>query len=191
MSAEPRNLNIANGITIARVLLLAPTAYCLMYAASREWLWTALILATVGFCLDKADGIVARRLGQETPFGALIDPIADKLWLYTLLLILLRSWAASYVGTWIFLVRDLAVTGLREETLARGLVIRAAYLGKLKFRLQAAYVLVSMLMLAMGRGGNSILSVFRETVLIVAVCMTILSGLRYFTSNSRSTSRAG
>lgn len=74
-------LNWPNRITIVRIALIAPLVIGLMNVNSD---WNAMRHATLGlFCLmalsDALDGLLARRLGQETPLGRFLDPLGDKL----------------------------------------------------------------------------------------------------------------
>lgn len=76
-----RTVNIANKITILRVLLIPVflvLIYC--YAPGREWLrHMALGIYVTASLSDILDGYIARRLNQRTAFGARLDPLADKL----------------------------------------------------------------------------------------------------------------
>jgi cardiolipin synthase len=69
-------LTIPNVVTLARFLLIIPVAWLLI---SGDHATTALILLTVFGLTDWVDGFLARRMGQESAIGALIDPIADRL----------------------------------------------------------------------------------------------------------------
>jgi cardiolipin synthase len=67
-------MNIANGLTALR-LLLAPPIVAAMWAGR---LWLAIVLFAVASITDLLDGALARRFHLETPFGAYLDPVADK-----------------------------------------------------------------------------------------------------------------
>jgi cardiolipin synthase len=70
----PRWMNAANGLTALR-LLLAPPIVAAMWTGRHG---LALALFMIAAATDVLDGAAARRFGQETPFGAYLDPIADK-----------------------------------------------------------------------------------------------------------------
>ena len=70
----PGRMNIANGLTALR-LLLAPPIVAAMWAGR---LWLAIVLFAVASITDLLDGALARRFHLETPFGAYLDPVADK-----------------------------------------------------------------------------------------------------------------
>ncbi len=73
-------MNLANKLSIFRLLLVPFIVGCLLYyAPDREALrWVAVGLFVLGMLTDALDGYIARRQHQETPLGALLDPIADK-----------------------------------------------------------------------------------------------------------------
>lgn len=73
-------MSLANKLSLFRLLLVPFIVACLLYyAPEREVLrWVALGLFVLGMLTDALDGYVARRQGQATPLGTLLDPIADK-----------------------------------------------------------------------------------------------------------------
>lgn len=73
-------MNLANKLSILRLLLVPFIVGCLLYyAPEREALrWVALGLFVLGALTDALDGYIARRHRQATPLGAILDPIADK-----------------------------------------------------------------------------------------------------------------
>jgi CDP-diacylglycerol--glycerol-3-phosphate 3-phosphatidyltransferase len=133
---------------------------------------------TAVFCVamstDWLDGRLARRAGRTSPFGSLLDPVADKLLVLSTLVVLLDqgvfpAWmVAAIVG------RELLVSGLRLAALERGVVIPARDLGKLKTWSQA---------IAAAVGGLAAAGVWSDSVswwcLLVAVALTWISGLDY------------
>lgn len=74
-------LNWPNRITIARIVLVVPLVICLLRLNSgwEHWRHLALALVTITALSDALDGFLARRLGEETPLGRFLDPVADKL----------------------------------------------------------------------------------------------------------------
>lgn len=76
-------LNIANQITLLRILLVAPLAYCLLHindgGASSQYRYYAIGLFAFMAFSDFLDGFVARRLNQVSKLGTILDPLADKI----------------------------------------------------------------------------------------------------------------
>lgn len=77
------SLTWANRITVSRIVLVAPFAVCLLNLREPGWETisrrTALAVMAVMAASDLLDGLLARRLRQETPLGRFLDPVADKL----------------------------------------------------------------------------------------------------------------
>jgi len=74
-------LNWPNRLTIARIVLVAPLVICLLNSQADQphWRRLALGILAVMAMTDALDGFLARRLGEETPLGRFLDPVADKL----------------------------------------------------------------------------------------------------------------
>ena len=114
----------------------------------------AAALFAIAALTDGLDGYIARRQRQETTFGKLMDPLADKL-LVTAALVSLVS--LDRLAAWVAMViiaREFAVTGLRSVAAERGVVISASWLGKAKTGLQVAAIfgLIAFEPTAGGRG---------------------------------------
>ena len=78
------NLTAANQLTLLRMLLIPPFVILLIYG-HRGWALTTFLAAGV---TDLFDGLIARRTGQKTTLGAWLDPMADKLLLVTMFIML-------------------------------------------------------------------------------------------------------
>src|SRR5581483_2026669 len=92
----------------------------------------ALAIFLVAACTDLIDGYLARRWGQVTTVGTLLDPIADKLLISAALISLVQI---RQVPAWLVIViigREFAGSGLRSIAAAEGYTIRASELGKTK-----------------------------------------------------------
>jgi len=74
-------LNWPNRITIARIALITPFVICLLNlnAGWTGWRYLSLVLFVIMAASDGLDGFLARRLGESTPLGRFLDPVADKL----------------------------------------------------------------------------------------------------------------
>jgi CDP-diacylglycerol---glycerol-3-phosphate 3-phosphatidyltransferase len=166
-------MTFADQLTVARVAL-APVVvllYTVDFSGHDYW-------ATAVFCIamstDWFDGRVARRSGNTSSFGSLLDPVADKVLVLATLVVLLDqgvfpAWmVAAIVG------RELLVSGLRLAALERGVVIPARDLGKLKNWSQA---------LAAAIGGLAAGGLWSDTIawwaLLVALVLSWVSGLDY------------
>jgi CDP-diacylglycerol--glycerol-3-phosphate 3-phosphatidyltransferase len=135
-------------------------------------------VATVVFCVAMAtdwfDGRIARRSGRTSPFGSLLDPVADKILVMATLVVLLEQHVFPAWMVALIVVRELLISGLRLAAVERGVVIAARDLGKLKTWSQA---------IAAGIGGLAAAGVWHTSVstwaLAVALALTWISGLDY------------
>ena len=134
--------------------------------------------ATAVFCVAMAtdwfDGRIARSRGRTSPLGSLLDPVADKILVLAVLVMLVDRDVAPGWMVAAIVVRELLVTGLRLAALERGVVLHARDLGKLKTWAQAVAAAI---------GGFAAAGAWRNDVawwaLLVAVVLTWLSGLDY------------
>jgi CDP-diacylglycerol--glycerol-3-phosphate 3-phosphatidyltransferase len=145
------------------------------------------VIAAIVFALaaasDGLDGYIARRRGQITNFGKLMDPLADKLLVVAALVSLV---ALDRLEAWIAMViiaRELAVTGLRSVAAERGVVIAASWLGKVKTALQIAAIFALI--------AYDPAPLWVDLLLYAAVAMTLISGADYFINLRRTLADAG
>jgi CDP-diacylglycerol--glycerol-3-phosphate 3-phosphatidyltransferase len=116
------------------------------------YLHLSVLLFIFAAVTDLLDGFIARRFGAVSEFGKLIDPLADKLLVMTVLVLLVAQrgdlTGAPWVPGWmvvLVLAREIWVTGLRGIAAARGLIIAASDSGKIKSALQMAAILFLLL----------------------------------------------
>lgn len=135
--ARPSNLNIANVVTMARIVMVPVVAVLLLHDQGRGVTWRlwALGVFVLAMVSDHVDGELARRLGLITDLGKIADPIADKLLLGTVLVIFSTFGQVWWWVTALILVREVGVTLLRFWVIRYG-VIAASSGGKLKTLLQ-------------------------------------------------------
>lgn len=143
-------LNLPNSLTVVRMFLVPPMVAAMLMpeseafgAAARDAIAAGLfLLASV---TDFLDGYLARSRGLVTDFGKLLDPIADKLLVGSALVALVGMGRASALAVIVILGREFAISGIRSYAATRGLVIAAAWWGKIKMVVQI--VAITMLML--------------------------------------------
>ena len=165
--ALPDALTMARALSVPFVVLL----YAWDFSGHDYW-------ATAVFCVAMAtdwfDGRIARSRGRSSALGSLLDPVADKILVLAVLVMLVD---VRVVPGWMvaaIVVRELLVTGLRLAALERGVVLHARDLGKLKTWSQA---------IAAAVGGFAAAGAWSDRVgwwaLFVAVVLTLVSGLDY------------
>ena len=116
---------LPNILTLGRIALIP--VFALIYVATETYYWVAAILFATAAATDWLDGYLARRLGQTTPFGAFLDPVADKLIVVTALVLLIGNHGNLWltIPGVVIVGREIAISALREwmaEMNRRGLV---------------------------------------------------------------------
>jgi CDP-diacylglycerol--glycerol-3-phosphate 3-phosphatidyltransferase len=174
VATEPGLWNIANILTMVR-LLLVPGLVLLMFAGGghdpgwRSLAWAAFSIAMI---TDLLDGELARRRNLVTDFGKIADPIADKAIMGAALVCLSVLDDLPWWVTVTILTREFGITLLRFWVIRHG-VIPASKGGKLKTLAQG--IGVGMYILAL----TGVLATLRWWVMAAAVALTVGTGLDY------------
>ncbi len=168
-------MNWPNRLSILRVLMI-PFIVLTLYLPGAGA--AALALFVLACVTDWLDGWMARRYHIVTNFGKFLDPVADKLLVLSTVIALcgrgdFPAWACV-----IFLMRELAVDGLRLVAVEQGRVIAAGKLGKIKTTLQMLMV-ISLLLAGCGLE----LGVVPWVLTALALLMTVYRGVDYFARN--------
>ena len=131
-------LNVPNLLTWLRIIAI-PLLVALYYLpdpwlALRDKNLTACILFTAAAITDWLDGYLARRLNQQSAFGAFLDPVADKLIVAAALIILVELNRVPGVIAVIIIGREITISALREwmAKLGRAKSVAVNFLGKIK-----------------------------------------------------------
>jgi CDP-diacylglycerol--glycerol-3-phosphate 3-phosphatidyltransferase len=167
--AAPSLLNVANALTVAR-LLLVPACVAFLAAGGTGYRYLAFAAFAVASMTDLADGELARRRNLITDFGKIADPIADKALTGSALVTLSVLGELAWWITIVILARELAVTLLRFWVIRRG-VIAASRGGKIKTLLQVIAISLYILPWA--------IPVEREVLMGAAVVVTVATGIDY------------
>ena len=169
VTAAPRLLNVANALTVAR-LLLVPVCVGFLAAGGTGYRYIAFAAFAVASMTDLADGELARRRNLITDFGKIADPIADKALTGSALITLSALGDLAWWITIVIVARELAVTALRFWVIRRG-VIAASRGGKIKTMLQVIAISLYILPWA--------IPVEREVLMGAAVAVTLATGIDY------------
>jgi CDP-diacylglycerol--glycerol-3-phosphate 3-phosphatidyltransferase len=143
-------MNLPNSITMSRIIMIPLFLWIL--SQHFPWHgWQQEILASILFVLasitDGLDGYLARRRGQITTMGMLLDPLADKI-MVAAAFIALVAYNPQVVKVWIVVViigREFLISGLRSIASSEGFTITASELGKLKTVTQIVSVVSAIL----------------------------------------------
>jgi CDP-diacylglycerol--glycerol-3-phosphate 3-phosphatidyltransferase len=170
-------MNLANRLTILRIVLIIPFIIVLKYSPDN------LALKIGAFCIfglasitDFLDGYLARKHNMVSDFGKLMDPLADKILVISAFIIFVEL---SYIPSWMIIViitREFLITGIRTLAAAKGDVIAAGNLGKWKTTTQMIGI---MLIILLGE------SSWNFYIMIIPVALTLMSGWDYI-KNSKN-----
>jgi len=172
--------NVPNLLSISRILAV-PVFVILMLDPSPARALAAGIVFSLASATDWLDGYLARKWGQVTKIGKLLDPVADKI-LITAALVTLVEIRSDVVASWIAIViigRELAVSGLRSIAAAEGVVIPAENMGK--FKVAAQILAVVSLLLDYYLDQDWLRNLGRVS-LWIAMVLAVVSSISYFKS---------
>ncbi len=166
-------LNLPNLLAIFRVLL-APLFFFILideesFSIHQSWVnYFAALIFTIACVTDFFDGYIARSWNQKTKFGAIIDPLADKMLTLAGFLGLMVIDRANPWAVYLILIREFFITGFRVFMASDGVDVSASMAGKVKttFQMIAIGFLVMQWFLA-------------EILLWIAVVLTLYSGFEY------------
>jgi CDP-diacylglycerol--glycerol-3-phosphate 3-phosphatidyltransferase len=157
---------LPNFLTLLRIILL-PFIVVLVIGGYYR---VALLLFLLSAFTDFLDGFIARRYGQITSLGILLDPIADKLLTSSTLISLAYVKLCDPFSVIAIVGREEAVTGMRAIAASRGLVIPASAGGKLK----TALIMVSITLILLG------VRPWGELLLVISAFVALYTGALYF-----------
>ena len=166
-------MGLPDQLTVARVAAapLVVVLYIWDFPGHAYW-GTAVFIAAMA--TDQVDGWLARRAGRTTPLGSLLDPVADKILVLTVLIVLVGEGVCPGWMVAAIVAREFLVSGLRLAAIERGIVLRARDLSKVKTWAQAVAAAV---------GGFALAGAWSEHAawwtLLVALILTWVSGIDY------------
>lgn len=164
-------LNLPTVLTLSRIVLIP----VFVFTVYPHPLLGTLVFA-IASLTDSLDGYFARRSGEVTKFGIILDPIADKFLIISALIVLVDM---ERLSAWIaitLIVRDFLVTGLRVVALSKDIIIPAELGGKLKTTLQISAILCLILMRSI-----TFIDLYDIGIILIsaALVLSIVSGIRY------------
>ncbi len=177
-------MTLANQLTLIRLVAVVPVMVALYLPF--QWARTvALVVYVLAILTDYFDGIVARRSGEVTGFGKLMDSIADKALIVSIFFALVGEGSMAAWMAAIMVIREFAVTGMRMVALEAGEVIAANRWGKAKMNAQSLAVFILLLGQPGMSGWRGVVSEIGWWAMLVAVVLTLLSGWSYLRDTPR------
>ncbi len=163
--------NIPTVLTFSRIISIP---FFLVIAPTRPLL--GAIVFSLASLTDFLDGYIARKTGQITKFGILLDPIADKFLVISALILLVDMGRLSVFVATVIIIREFLVTGLRIAALTKKIVIQAEMGGKLKTVAQIAAIICLVL-------GDTLfgidLYIPGQILIWIALILAVVSGIQY------------
>jgi CDP-diacylglycerol--glycerol-3-phosphate 3-phosphatidyltransferase len=178
--SPPPVLNIANVLTVIRLLLVPVFVWALVARNGQDvdWRLGAFAVFALAAITDRFDGELARRWGLVTAFGTIADPIADKALIGSALIGLSGLGLLPWWVTVVILGREIGITLLRFAVLRHG-IIPASRGGKAKTLVQTIAIGLYVLPLPELLGRSDLLDGARWAVMLVAVLLTVVTGVDY------------
>ncbi len=190
-------MNIANRLTVSRIVLTCVFMFFLSFPFKGAWLLWSKIASLFIFILaalsDYLDGLFAKKKNMITDFGKLMDPIADKI-------LVIAAFAAfvqiQIIDAWMLVIiisREIIITSLRLFALNKGKVLSATRAGKHKTVSQMLVIMVILIfivskeiMLTFFTWDPGWEHLFRQGIyvlMLLTVGLTLYSGLSYLWDN--------
>lgn len=188
-------MNLANKLTISRIAL---TFIFMVFLFSKGIIFkvSALLTFIIASWTDFFDGFLAKKRGEVSDFGRLMDPIADKVLVIAAFLAFVEM---KLIPAWIVVIivsREFIITGLRLIALAKGEVIEAAMAGKHKTVSQMVSIYIILIFIIFKESGTSVFRFWNENLeylfkgiifymMILTALFTLISGISYLVRNKR------
>tara|TARA_B100001540_G_C15795179_1_gene637311 strand:- start:537 stop:1085 length:549 start_codon:yes stop_codon:yes gene_type:complete len=177
--------NISNILTLLRIIVIPVIVICI-YLKNPVYGWLGFVLFCLASITDYFDGYIARIRNEITNFGTFLDPIADKLLVAAVILILTSK---EVIADWetipalIILLREIAVSGLREYLAGIKVSVPASRISKIKTSIQ----LIALALLILIESGVSIIPILLigKLALWIAGILTLYTGYDYLKSGLR------
>ena len=177
-------LNVATILTISRIIFIPGIAFCYIYN-NGELRNLAAFIFLLALVTDYFDGLIARKFNQETPFGAFLDPIADKLLVVVTILLLSRTFDSIFflIPSLIIVSREFLVIAIRQKLAEIRVLVpmRVNNLGKVK----TAFQMTSLFLLLHPNIFISFINLHTIGLLLlfIAAVLTVISFI-YYVRNS-------
>ena len=186
MSSTPTTYSIPTLLTYGRILAVPLIVLCFFIEGKLQSSdfarWTALAVFAIASITDFFDGYLARIWQQTSNIGKMLDPIADKLLVASVLLLVAADGTIAGWSIWaaiIILCREILVSGLREYLAALKVSVPVTRIAKWKTTIQ----MVAIAFLLAGPAGDKILPYTTEmgiVLLWIAAAITLYTGYDYF-----------
>jgi len=184
--------NIPNILTLIRIGAIPIVVALLWDLPSQTQSVVTCIIFVVAMITDIVDGYLARKWNLLTPIGAYLDPLADKLMVATVLIMLIPlGWAPAWLIA-LLLCREMSITGLRGIASQQNLIITASPLGKTKTAYQSTAIGMLLWHYPLELPGIRPISIHScgIVLLYISVFFAMISAVEYFYLYYKATKNA-
>ena len=172
-------MNLPNELTMARIVFtLFMIAFILL--PGKAFAWLSFFMYGVASLTDAADGHIARSRNLVTNFGKFMDPLADKILNYSVMVLLIPEGLIPPVALVLILFREFMVSGIRLSAAEQGTVIAANIWGKIKTTFQDVSLVAILLLRAVG---VTFLPPLSNVLMWICAALTVVSGVIYMVQN--------
>jgi CDP-diacylglycerol--glycerol-3-phosphate 3-phosphatidyltransferase len=185
-------LTLPNIFTISRAIL-APVFMALLLAGGRTLTLCAVVVFIIAAITDYLDGWVARKRGESSAWGTLVDPLADKVLTTAAFVAFALMGRVEWWMVIIVTVRDIATTLFRTIADAIGKPLVTSFGAKVKTFVQMTFIIIVLVLLAMQTlplpawmqllPQYGLLSPIIYTVMLLVTIITVWTGAEYFFTN--------
>lgn len=173
-------MNLANKITFSRLIAI-PFFVFFLFSAERVGKLIALIIFVVASLSDFLDGYLARKRMEVTTTGKIMDPVADKILVYSAFICFVYMQVIPFWMVILIVARDFLIMGLRVELAVRKVVMGASSLAKVKTALEDLVILLVLIFFILRVNGvflpvDELIIFFFMSAVVVTV---IISGIQY------------
>lgn len=172
-------MNLPNKLTLARIAMTALMVLFLLLSGP-VCAWLAAVMYIAASLTDLADGHIARSRDLVTNFGKFMDPLADKILNYSVMIVLIPERLIPPVALVIILFREFLVSGIRLSAAEQGRVVAANIWGKLKTLVQDLSLAAILILRAVDVDWLGGLAV---ALLWLCAALTVVSGGVYLWQN--------
>ena len=179
-------MNLPNKLTLGRII--AVPFFIAAYMTGHFYI--AIVLFILASLTDLLDGKIARKYGLVTNFGKIMDPLADKVLVYSAFCLFVGDHIMPAWMLIVILAREFAIAGMRTVAASEGIVIAADMSGKIKTVLQM--FAVPLLLIVVSRMAVSYVPAWYPPVRFLAygllwasLVMTVVSGVSYIYKNKQ------
>lgn len=198
-------MNLPNKITMSRIFLSIVIIIILLFPFAAAGIQVpqlsineeivvdlkyiiAGVLFIIASLTDFLDGYIARKNNLVTDFGKFIDAIADKILVNSVLIILASSGFISPIIPVVIILRDIVVNSIRMLAANKGTVVAARKAGKIK----TAFLMVGIVLTLFYNLPFELFNIqVADVLLYIAVIMSIISGIEYYTLNKKLIMESG